>query len=255
MNNLLFIDSLSHPSVNEIKNQKTIERYHSIGVGSAIAVPNPFNDVLNEEFSYYANKSDFFHPVWLLTNKDKFKDQILLARKNNCIALKIHPRFLNWDWAQEDQYFLLSRIFKECEKFSLPIMFCTYYSSSVEIMPKQEPLNIFTKLLTDSPKIKLIFLHGGTVNLLNYIEFARFQENILIDLSYTLARYIDSSLKFDFIYAMEKFDKRICFGSDYPDLDIEDSYNVIFDLMKSINLQEESRQNILGKNLKNFLCL
>jgi hypothetical protein len=68
-----------------------------------------------------------------------------------------------------------------------------------------------------APGLRMVLLHGGTVELLRYAEAIRSNRNLLLDLSFTLNRYAGSSLDQDITYLFRTFDQRICIGSDYPD--------------------------------------
>ena len=67
-----------------------------------------------------------------------------------------------------------------------------------------------------APTTKLVLLHGGSVDLLRYMEFCRANDHLMLDVSLTLMKYRGSSLDDDLRFVFSSFDRRTCIGSDYP---------------------------------------
>jgi predicted TIM-barrel fold metal-dependent hydrolase len=83
------------------------------------------------------------------------------------------------------------------------------------------------------------------------MEIARAFNNVLLDLSFTINKYIGSSLDLDIKYLFESFDQRICIGSDFPQYSISEMRNRFNIFAENINA--EKALNIAIKNLTNFL--
>jgi len=94
-------------------------------------------------------------------------------------------------------------------------------------------------------------MHGGDVQVLRYSELVRFNETLLLDLSFTMMKYRGSSIDTDLAYLFRKFDQRICIGTDHPEYSHED-LRERFDHLCA-GLPSEKVENIASRNLKVFL--
>ena len=88
---------------------------------------------------------------------DNLENEIRNLHELGCIGFKIHPRFLKWDWTDVGQYKYLKRTADYINKLKSTLFFCTYFASTSDIFPKQDPLYIFSKLTSDFPTLKIIF--------------------------------------------------------------------------------------------------
>lgn len=207
-------DSLTHPDFG--RENLILERIDPRVVG-ALAVPLPGFAYDADQYVSKCIESKFYKPVALLNlNVSDIEGQIRGAKKKGFVGLKVHPRFSGWAWTDPSQKDLLDLIFSICQDVGLPILFCTYFSSEANLLPKVDPIIKFADLLDRYPKIKLLLMHGGGHRLLDFVELARFNKNVLLDLSFTLMKFQGSSVDLDLTYALKNFNKRICFGSDAP---------------------------------------
>ena len=76
-------------------------------------------------------------------------------------------------------------------------------------------------------------------------------KNVLFDLSYTLCNYEGSSIDLDIRYLFKKFDRRICIGSDFPEITI-DKLRKRFDYF-SVDIEYKKAINIAYKNIEEYL--
>jgi predicted TIM-barrel fold metal-dependent hydrolase len=249
-----FIDSLSHPTMFDLNGSSLVEEYQRKGFKGALAVPlrSEFHSA-HDLYRYFSAslKTRFFLPVWPYTNREDSADQVDKAVSEGCCAIKIHPRSLEWNWTTADGVARLEELF-EAACGTLPLMFCTYFPHRAGFWPQSDPLIIFDRLLKKFPEAKVVLLHGGATRLLEYLEFARFIENILIDLSYSVTRYRCSSIFADFQFAYQNFDQRICFGSDYPYLPLSDAVDTMIESASGTKL-EGSVLEVCSNNLEQFL--
>ena len=96
-------------------------------------------------------------------------------------------------------------------------------------------------------------MHGGGPNLLKYYEKFRFIKNVYLDLSYTLIHYKNTSVEKDMVFLANKFDKRLLFGSDYPDFNLKE-YIICFNkLLKKSKINKSKIQNLKNLNLNRLL--
>lgn len=255
--NIPIFDSLTHPTIsgnwfkiqnkssfeslkNEILKQKLIgacavgiyglEEYnHKLFIEKCKSIPNVYPVA-------------GFNPNIINISKELTKIKRLGYK-----AIKIHPRFnkikLNNDKILET--------FKLAEKENLIIFLCTFFNTNLAEMPSSDPFWDLVNLIKKTPKLKIILMHGGIQDLMKYAELVRFNNNLLLDISYTMIKYQNSSLRYDIEYLFSHLDQRICIGSDFPE------YN-ISDLRKSFSyysdkISRKKCENIAYKNLMTFL--
>lgn len=249
-------DAIVHPQKSEEDNLRIVSDLKSAGVFGALAIPLPGVESFDlKSFVMWCKKSELFYPISLFTLGKSIRDQVMHAKNYGCYGIKVHPRFLKWDWTKTSEEKILRELFSECKTFGLAILFCTYFSCDVSISPKRNPIYIFTKLLKEFPGVKIVMMHAGGHNILDYIEFSRFNENILLDLSFTILKFKDSSIDFDIKYALKNFDKRVCFGSDAPYYNPTEVSKRVKELLHEIDSRDEyiNSHGVWSKNIINFL--
>ena len=254
----IIFDGLTHPDFNNIKAiEKTItylKREYNVEGALAVPLPGQVKDIIKyiENCKLY----NFFQPVGLFDPHDpNIEKQVMLYKKIDCIAIKVHPRFSEWDWTSLDGLKIFNKLMCECNNYNLPILFCTYFSSNKGLSLTSEPMYRITDLLSKYDQVKLLLLHGGGPRVLEYLEHFKYWDQILIDISYTLTKYDGSSVDLDLAYAFKNLDQKLSFGSDIPYCDYNILINKINTLAYKSNLDMESEKihNIMYKNIVNFL--
>ena len=74
--------------------------------------------------------------------------------------------------------------------------------------------------------------------------------NTLLDLSLTLCKYAGSSLDMDIQFLFKSFDRRVCIGSDHPEIrlsQVRERFNHF-----AANTAKEKAENIAYKNILSF---
>lgn len=161
-------------------------------------------------------------------------------------GIKIHPRFSNLAYTDP----AIDIALKICSNLDLPVFFCTYSYCGSENMASNTFDNLVA-LLNKNSGTKVILVHGGAVEVLKYMEYVRFNPNLLLDLSLTLFKYKGSSIDLDLKFLFESFDRRICIGTDHPEytpIELEHRFDEL-----SSGLTQEKKENIAFKNISNFL--
>lgn len=164
-------------------------------------------------------------------------------------AIKIHPRLARLDLGGP----ALGKVMLEAAKRDLVVFLCTYYHDTIERYPRTDPLYDIVAAVKQAPHVRLVLLHGGDVELLRYVQFARHSPNILIDLSHTILKYRGSSLDNDIEYLVKHFNRRTCLGVDHPEFDHEALRLRFEELASHVNRAEA--ENIGFRNLQAFLSL
>lgn len=161
-------------------------------------------------------------------------------------AVKIHPRLarvsLDDEWVEN--------VLEICSTRGMAVFICTVnFIRPGEIA---SPISqIIGRLSARHPHVKIVLLHGGYEDVLATCERVRVYENVLVDLSATLARFYDSSVGLDIKYLCRRFDRRIVLGTDFP----EYSYDDVKMALRYIGVDWDAAftKGILGRNLIDFL--
>jgi predicted TIM-barrel fold metal-dependent hydrolase len=162
-------------------------------------------------------------------------------------GIKIHPRDPPIDLNDPR----LVKAFQAAARLQLPIFLCTYFHSTAESYPVHDPLYDIVALLQKAPKARVLLVHGGDVNLLRYAELVRFNPNLLLDLSMTFMKYQGSSLDLDIRFLFERFDRRICIGTDFPEYTHREVRKRFAEMSRGLG--REKAENIAYRNIENFL--
>lgn len=173
--------------------------------------------------------------------------EISLIKQLGFSAIKIHPRFSRIKSLERT----LTEVFLAASEAQMPVYYCTYLHSEISQYPLADPIFALVAALKAAPLAKVVLLHGGDVQLLRYAELARFNPNLLLDLSMTICKYAGSSLDQDIRFLFHSFDRRICIGSDHPEwshLALRKRFEFFGE-----GLPQEKIDNVGHRNILNFL--
>jgi predicted TIM-barrel fold metal-dependent hydrolase len=255
-------DSITHPSEegiwfnadkgNTFENLVNDLQKNRLVGACAVSMPHTDLGYFDSFYKKCKQHSGLFPvPAFQFTHPN-YEEQVNYLMEIGYQAIKIHPRLsgLNLDADFEK----LQAVFQLCEKHKLTIFFCTYCHHSISETPLFPTLHYVIRLLKSAPTVKIILLHGGDVSLLHYCQLARFNPNILIDISYTFLKFKNSSLEQDFRFLFNNFEKKICVGSDYPDYSISE-FRQRFDEL-ALTVQDKTKlPHIAHLNIMKFLNL
>ena len=255
----MFVDTLTHPTLNGkwIDNREgdtfedlyKLAKSHNVISCCAVGLPEVGDYDHKGYYEKAASFNDFFYPVAPITKTNivDIINEIDDIKTIGFDAIKIHQRLLRKNFSHED----LSKIFKKCYECNMKVFYCTYFHCHTSKIPNEDPFFTLASALKNSPQIKIILLHGGGVELLKYCELARFNENILIDLSLTLMKYDGSSIDKDILFLFNNFDRKITIGSDHPEWDYGNILKKLRHMLS--NISEEKAKNITSVNALRFL--
>jgi predicted TIM-barrel fold metal-dependent hydrolase len=255
-------DSIAHPTVKgewfgkpaDNTFESLVSEYKANDIAGGCAVSLPFIELEELESFYKRCRSQtekVLYPVaaFNFTEKD-YERKLLDIKSIGFRAIKIHTRLANISIDRD--YEKLANVFELCEKHKLIIFYCTYYHGLISMIP-EHPLSYYLiKLLKRAPSVKIVLLHGGDVNLMNLSQIARFNPNVLLDLSYTFIKFKGAALEQDIVYLMNNLDKKICFGSDYPEYSI-DTFKKHLEHYASKVINSDKLDNVSCKNILRFL--
>ena len=162
------------------------------------------------------------------------------------VGIKIHPRLSRIGLSNE----FLPRLIREANQIGLCVLLCTYSWGKDKSLCGNTPEQLHA-LLCEVPDERVILLHGGAVRLLEVAEIVRHFQGTLLDLSFTICKYEGSSLDLDIKYLFEKFDRRLCIGSDSPEFSQCCLRNRFEQL--AAGLSDEKRNNIAFRNIQTHI--
>jgi predicted TIM-barrel fold metal-dependent hydrolase len=161
-------------------------------------------------------------------------------------GIKLHSRQSDFSL----QHPLLAEVIMQANDKQLAVLLCTYFYDKTQNASFNN-IERLMDLLFNVHGAKVILAHAGSVRLLETMEIARVYSNVLLDLSFTLNKYCESSLDLNIQYLFKQFDRRICVGSDFPDFSPTE---LRFRFEKfAAAVDPEKAANIAYKNLFNFL--
>ena len=266
MTGIPIFDSLAHPTLdgnwimprysncahldNLLEQMKTADIHWGFAVGMD-GIGSYSEDNFIKEINKKGNGSLFpiaFFPLLHKSHSELIKHLIAIKSKGY-VGIKLHPRIGHFLLDDESLPFVIDK----ANELGLTVLLCTYFYSN-RLSTKTNNIDILGDMLlhvNDSSKV--ILLHGGGVRLLDTMEIVRAFPNTLLDLSLTLCKYAGSSLDIDIQFLFQKFDRRICIGSDYPEISLS-SLRERFEYF-SQNTTQEKAENIAFKNILSFTGL
>ena len=177
------------------------------------------------------------------------QQEIDIIEKLGYRGIKIHLRRSQAKLDAE----LLGKCFQLASHRNLTVFYCSYMHGPILTYPNEDPFFVLVKALKMAPGAKVIIMHGGDIQLLRYAELLRSNDNLLLDLSFTLMKYAGSSIDQDISFLLQNMDQRICLGTDHPDYDHQSVRQRFEQLGKHVTL--EKLENVACKNILNFLNL
>lgn len=186
---------------------------------------------------------------WRAPAVDDYRAEVNRLAQLGYRAIKVHPRSLG----EFPSAIQMGNLLAHAAHADLPVLLCTYPFLPARSYAYVDVLAFVHESLRHAPDAKVMLMHAGAVELLRYMEFARINRNVTLDLSFTLLKYRGSSLDQDLAFAFRRFDQRIVIGSDYPEFDFASVRERYFDL--SHGLSEEQKVNIAWRNAYAFFGL
>lgn len=165
-------------------------------------------------------------------------------------ALKLHPRLNRYDPLDPRCLAVLEEL--ASWEQTLPVWLDTLFYYRGGTLQKTV-VDTIHKLVCSFPSLPFVLLHGGGSWILQIAEAIRDCPNAFLDLSFTLQRYQSSSIAMDLRYLVNTFDRRIVFGSDFPEIPIRTALDSFRKIANGI--AAEKCANIMGANLSRILGL
>jgi len=219
----------------------------------AVGISGVGNYSHKEFFNESIKHNGFYNPVASIISRNyqelenEFNEIVGIGYK----TIKIHFRDSHIE--HMERYF--QEILRLANLKSINLYVCTYTASDIsenDIVTSMDLLKTVLRASQREPNVKIVLAHAGVTSLMEYSLWVRHNKNILLDLSFTLQKYNNSSLALDLNYLAENMDERICFGSDLPDIKINDFEESLGFFSK---VDKSKQENIYSENIKRFLML
>ena len=131
-------------------------------------------------------------------------------------GLKVHPRLTGLTFTDPRFVELLAA----ASQHDLPVLICSYnVGHPRDVAGDLSPARL-VEAIDAAPGAKSVVLHGGGRDVLEWSEWLRTRDDVLLDLSFTLACYAGSSVDLDLQYLFRVLDQRLCVGSDHPQFEL-----------------------------------
>jgi len=259
----LLFDSLAHPTLNgswlgkapgqSFEELEDLISSEILSGAVACGLPN-VGGYSHEAFFKRAGDIESVYPVAAITKTSScaIRQEVREIAEIGYKSFKVHPRLLGLNKGYASY---LPTIYEMAAELDLVIFICTYCYTAAPELPESDPLFELCGIMNHFPEVKTVLVHGGGVRIMEYAEVVRFNKNILLDLSLTLQKYFQSSIYYDLKFLFEKFDQRICIGTDSPEWSPIETIDFCQKLFDDTCLSQIKKDNIINKNIKNFLGL
>ena len=165
-------------------------------------------------------------------------------------VLKLHPRLNRYDPLDPACLATLEELASWPEP--LPVWIDSLFHTS-GVTLRKAPVETACELADRFPHLRFVFLHAAGPMALPLADALRGRANAHIDLSFTLVRYAGSSVSLDLRWLLANFDRRILYGSDFPEIGIGEAQDALLALAGA--MPAEKLVNIRGGNLERLLGL
>ena len=169
-------------------------------------------------------------------------EEIMRCREDlGLVGLKLHPRLSGWDFSTPN---LLPALAKAGEQRMVVVIDSFLYSRSH--VPRRPIYDEIAQIAVELPTLQIIVAHAGFHEVLETSLIARVFDNIWLDFSFVVERFWGSSVQLDLQYACATLSHKIVWGSDFPEINIENYFLKCKMLWK--DLTAEQKQAIVGEN-------
>ena len=134
------------------------------------------------------------------------------------LGVKLHPRLNGYDPLDPR---CLSAVGESSER-GLVVFLDTLFRQPGR--PVAHAADVVDQIVSANPDARVVLLHGGGAALLEVAEVVRSHAGLVLDLSFTLVRYANSSIDADIRWLMQTLDRRIVIGSDMPEITPFDAF-------------------------------
>jgi predicted TIM-barrel fold metal-dependent hydrolase len=164
------------------------------------------------------------------------------------LGLKVHPRHQGIAPLSP----ITSAILESAAARGLPVVFCGYQQTVDDKIYMDEllPLN-YDRLAKRHPNAKIVIAHMGGHRVLDAYFVAKSNPNVYLDTSYVFSALRDTSIYKDLIFVLRNLDRRVIFGSDFPEIKLPDYVRLV--LAEANQLEDCDIDAVCSRNLLSIL--
>ena len=224
------------------------------GVERAVVVGLPGQTTNDEVLAICARHPDRLLPVGSFDPAAHEDESRLLAaaraelKDHGLLGFKLHPRLGGYDPLDPRVETLLEEVASWDP--TPPVWLCTLLHSP-RVRLGKPPVETIHQLVDRHPALTFVLAHGGGADLLALASAVRASPNAFVELSYTLTHFAGSSVEQDIAWLMHTFERRVMFGSDFPEWRVGDALSTLQRLLADV--PSESAARVLGGNLAKVL--
>lgn len=159
--------------------------------------------------------------------------------------VKLHPRLNRYDPLDSRCLAVLDAI--SSAESPLPVWIDSLLYNRHVIL-KKPPVDTFHELACRYPSVPFVILHSCGSCLLQLADSLRDCPNATLDLSFTLTRCGQSSLVSDIRHLVSTFDRRLIFGSDFPEFGLKTAIDAFLSICGDLDADRVAR--VLQSNLQ-----
>lgn len=151
--------------------------------------------------------------------------EIAIIRSMGLSGVKAHPRMQNLDVLDP----ALDRAWRVISEAGLPLLLDGYFQNHADglSLEKFTPF-YYDRLARRHPELCIILAHAGAQRVLDAMWVARSNPNFYLDISHVLAYYSGTSLISDIAMVMDMCDKKVLYGSDFPEYGIGEYLDIFY---------------------------
>jgi predicted TIM-barrel fold metal-dependent hydrolase len=211
-------------------------------------IPNVF---VAEAVSKYPDKLVAFASVNPLAEEHPAEELERVVERYGFRGLKLHPRRQALGVEQAEQ---VARVVQKAAHLGIPVVFDAFPYGGRAL--RDMTLELIERVAEMAPEASIIIAHMGGHRLFEALTLARSSENIYFDTSLILARYKGSSLEHDIFYAIKKLGPDRCiYGSDYPDVELGESYVLMREHLDEHGFSDDEQAEIFGGAIAKLIGL
>ncbi|WP_435166644.1 amidohydrolase family protein [Candidatus Pelagibacter bacterium nBUS_28] len=195
-------------------------------------VSNVRKKINNSYFTMLINPKDNIS----MDKLSEFKDAGLTAIKFHGYIQKI----------SKEKFQSVVNISVNAEILKMPILVDSSYGGLN--MYKYKSIELISCILEKVTKVPVVILHSGGAKAIEALLLADACKNVYLDTSFSVPYYLGSSIEKDLAFAYKKIGtQRVLYGSDFPYVDIVDSFEKTSKFLELNKFLEKDCERILSK--------
>ncbi len=232
--------------------QRLLRQMELGNIHRAVILPTPgvcSNRTVWEACSKYPEKFIGFATIDI-HDQQRARDDLWRAKeKYGLRGVKLHPRMQAF--APDDER--LYPLYELIAEYGWPVLFDGYLQSATVPMSSLLP-ETYDALAKRFPELIIVLAHMGGHRYWDAYFAAKSNPNLYLDTSYVIDVFRKLPHKLDdFRYIFNTLDRKLIFGTDFPELEPVDQVALMKDLLSG--LPQEKQDNIMGANLSRLMDL